>query len=788
MIDRTAKLHAPLYLLLLLLLLVSCQPTNEPTTNRAGRLLLWHSWTDAEAETLTGLLQKFNEIHPNVTVISQQVPLESLLREYEQAARLGLGPDLFIGPGEWLAPLADQGLILDLGPFEPRTDDYLSRAVQTLTYNEKLYGLPLALRPTALYYNTQLVDKPAVNLDEWLAQAAAGQFVAMDINFLPAYWGIQAFGGRLLDDTGRVALDEGGFANWLRWQQNAQTAPGMVLSRDSAGLKELFYSGKVAYYTGSPDDLAEVHAALGEDNVAVTVLPEGPVGPSGPLLFVEAFYFNPASRPHQTEQALLLTTFMTNPTQSTSLMRGINRVPANRTVPVDARLHPAVAGFAAQARTSVAVENLPQQSVIVSRADDLSRAVLAGAVDVTEGTVALVNEVNEAFGFPVKTTPVVTCQAEGFLRIWHPWNGRLAEAVAEIVADYQAVCPDLQVVVTEVGEAQLYASYTSTTIDNSLPDLVLGPSTWLLPFVQAQSVQSISSFMNSDIRQRFRPSALSTLEYQSELYGLPFWLELDTLYFNNEQISDPPSTLTDLLQLAEESGAALPTTFIQAYWGATAHDSRLFTPEFRLALVESGFVDWLTWLETANAVPNMRLSDDPAALQAAFSEGEVAMWVGPASALGVLEQEVGLDKLRLARLPSGPGGEGSPWLTSAAFFITGSIAEEQRNLALGFIDFATNAASQTNLMESYRLVPVNVTVGLENAPVISGLLRNVSIAFVPPNVPELTAVLTQGDQVYRSILAGLSTPVQAACLFTTNVDQANGFSVTPNDLPELCRD
>ncbi|MCB8987964.1 MAG: hypothetical protein H6661_09485 [Ardenticatenaceae bacterium] len=51
--------------------------------------------------------------------------------------------------------------------------------------------------------------------------------------------------------------------------------------------------------------------------------------------------------------------FLTNASQSATLMREISRVPANRTVKVDSTTQLGVAGFATQARTAVPVPNIP---------------------------------------------------------------------------------------------------------------------------------------------------------------------------------------------------------------------------------------------------------------------------------------------------------------------------------------------------------------------------------------------------------------------------------------------
>lgn len=770
-----------------LLFLTACQTT---ASNR-GKILLWHNWSEAEAETLTGILQKFDEIYPDLTVISQAVPPAELWQRYEQAARLGLGPDLLIGPGEWLVPLAEQKLIQELQPYAPRTEDYLSGAVESLTYQNGLYGLPLALQPVALYYNTNLVETPAATLDEWLAEAANGRAVALNTNFWSAFWGIQAFGGELFDETGRVVLDQGGFANWMGWLNSARTAPGMILSRDTDSLRDLFFSGRAAYYTGAPDDLTAARAALGADAVAVAMLPAGPNGPAGPLLDVEAIFFNHAASPQQTQQALLLATFLTNATQSTTLMREIGRVPANRAVQVDPRLHPAEAGFAAQARTAVPVPNLPQTNLATSRGDDIYRSVLEGVLDVNEATLLLTNEVNDAFGFPpLETTPAV-CQTAGTLRIWQPGDGRLAAALEQLAAEYMRLCPGVSILLSEQPAAEIAATFSrpqSGQAPSDGPDLILGPGSWLVPFVAAETIQPLNGLLSPEMRQRFVPAALSTLEVEANLYGVPYWLEIAVLYYNNRLVSDPPVTLAELRQKASEGvKVALILDFQQAYWGAAAFGARLFNPEFRLSLVETGFVNWLDWLAQAQREPNILLFGEAEAAQEAFLTGETALLIASSSALGVLEAGMPAGALRVTRLPAGPQGEARPWLQSAAFYLVAGLVEEQQTLALAFVEFATNSANQTTLMTQTRLTPANVNVNSESAPIISGFLQSVSTAYVPPNVPQMTAVLQNGQDLYGAVLDGAADSLAIACEFVRRVDAANGFSTAPTDLPPDCQ-
>ncbi|MEM6530198.1 MAG: extracellular solute-binding protein, partial [Chloroflexota bacterium] len=327
------RLISTLMMLFVPAIVVACAPQTENTFR--GQMLLWHSLdNETEQAVLDEVLGRFMDIYEDVNIITQAVPRDSLLERYRTAAESGLGPDLMIGESRWVQELAEDHLIRDLTPLEPRVDIYFSGAVASLRYTveeeSRIYGLPFALRPVALYYNTDLVTQPATTLDALLADAADGQRVAVDTRFINSYWGTPAFGGRLFDDSGRTVLDEGGFANWLTWLSSAQSSPGMFLSRDAAAILDLFQRERVAYMIATPDNLQMLKQTMGEEKISVALLPSGPVGEAGPLLRVDGLMLNASSSANQAELALLLARFLTNADQGGVFVRQSGIIPANR--------------------------------------------------------------------------------------------------------------------------------------------------------------------------------------------------------------------------------------------------------------------------------------------------------------------------------------------------------------------------------------------------------------------------------------------------------------------------
>jgi arabinogalactan oligomer/maltooligosaccharide transport system substrate-binding protein len=366
-------------LIFLLLLIASCQ-TNSTDDELNGRITLWHGWSAEETSVLEGTLDEFQEINPDVSVVSVALPPEELLAQFEQAAADGLGPDLLLGSSDWIADLADAGLIRPLGEDDISDRQYRTTASAISGYHDAIYGLPLSVFPLALYYNKLMIDQPAEDLEELLSQAADGKRVAFVPRFQESYWGIQAHGEGLFDEEGNFTPVDSGFAEWLDWLNEAQNEPGVILNVDKEGLLDLFAREQIAYYVGGPEMLASLKETMGADKFGITTLPEGPLGPSGPLLPDEAILFYANSSPEQIRLANALAGFLTGPQQSIRFMRFLNRVPANPSVEVDSRLYPLISGFSRQAKDGIILPKQLNKTRFYAAGDRAIAGVLSGTI------------------------------------------------------------------------------------------------------------------------------------------------------------------------------------------------------------------------------------------------------------------------------------------------------------------------------------------------------------------------------------------------------------------------
>ncbi len=385
------------------LLLAGCGagPQTDSNGNVSGRVLLWHSWNEAEAAVLSQIIERFMEINPDATVMIQGFDsVEEMLQEFETDAPSGLGPDLMFAPSDAVRSLVDQGLLrpIDQAMADTEMERYLRGAVESMTVNDRLYGLPISLSTTVLYYNKRLVDSPPETLSDLIGEADAGRFVAMPDDFSNTFWGIQAFGGELFDEDGRVILDRGGFANWLAWLKTARDLPGILLDSDITVLQERFLEGDAAYYIGSSQDLQTFEAGLGEDALGVVPLPSGPIGPAGPLLGVEGLLFSSASSEGQAELALALAKFVTNPEQSALLMREVQRIPASQSLNINPSLMPVMNNLSIQSRNSVALPNTGEVDTLLEMVSAIYDRVLEGLIDPAAAATDVTATANQWLG------------------------------------------------------------------------------------------------------------------------------------------------------------------------------------------------------------------------------------------------------------------------------------------------------------------------------------------------------------------------------------------------------
>ncbi len=756
-------------LFICLLILAGCTRspavTSPETLQVQGRIILWHGWSGPQAEAINASIDRFAEIYPDARITRSTMPAEELVQRFRTRAAMGLGPDLLIAPARTIPELAQEELIQDLTPYidvDPSVNlaRYLSPALETVHYEERLYGLPVALNTMVLYYNRELVETPPTDLDGLLREATEGRAVALNTDFYRAFWGIKAFGGELFDEQGRVVLDEGGFANWLGWLKIAQGNPGVFMSTDREVTAELFVSSRVAYYVGSSNEVHALRESLGAELVGVARLPAGPHRAAGPFLESDAIFINASSSSAQTELVLRLARFLTSTEQQTQLARQATIIPTNANVRMDHRLYPATAAFLAQAQNAVPRSNLPQMSVLLAQGDMAYALALEGEMGAAEAAQELTTQVNRAFGLAEEAEAADTpCTLEGALSIWHAYEDHDARALRRITQDFMHTCPGVYIVLKDMEPETLYSFYEQALTEGRAPDIIIGPSEGIARLAEDGLIKALDALAPPELTQRYLPVANQAASYDGRLYGLPLSLRTTALYYNPEHIANPARTLADLLEEASvEHPVALHVDAYHVLWGTAAFGGLTFDNEQRPQMEIEGLTQWLEWLREALEAPGVvGVGSHTAAAEeqvVRWTEGELAYLIGDTSLLWDLWSTLGVEQVRVAPLPAGPDGESCPFLSVEALLFNPGLSSRTTELAIAFATYATGTEGQSLLMTSAARVPANINVRTEEYPAIAGFLEQAKTAVIPRACPDAPKIWEEGDHIIAAWLAG----------------------------------
>lgn len=302
-----------LYLISALLIVAFALTACGPKASSGGKaeLTIWHSYHTGENEekAITQVLALYAEENPDVKVNVLSVPFDQIANKWSTEVAAGGGPDMFTMPNDDFGNWIRGGLVAPIDEYAAgKLGGFSKLAIDGMTYEGKLYGVPGIEKAVGLFYNKDLVDKPATTTDELLQQVKDGTVLVMR-PYGYHNFGILTgtFGGTLMDDSGKCVADQGGFADAFQYLRDLQDA-GALFESDEGKANTMFVQGQAAYIVTGPWMLGTFKDALG-DKLGVVPLPSGPGGTATPLTGIDGWYINPNSPNKQAAVDLALFLF-----------------------------------------------------------------------------------------------------------------------------------------------------------------------------------------------------------------------------------------------------------------------------------------------------------------------------------------------------------------------------------------------------------------------------------------------------------------------------------------------
>ena len=271
---------------------------SSDSAKASGTLTLWADETRIEGFNAIGeAFEKASGVKLEVV----QKPTQDIRTDFIAQAPSGAGPDLIVGPNDWVGGLVKNGVVapVELGD---KANGFSDAAKKAFTSDGTLYGVPYAVENIALVRNNALAKDTPATFDELIAQ---GKQLTPDHPVLiqqgdkgdayPLYPLQSSFGAPLFKpDTTEIGMKgEAGekFAAYIKKLTNEG-----VLSESIGGdqAKQAFLDGKSPYIITGPWWTGEFTKA----GLDISVLPVPSAGgqPSAPFVGVQGVYLSSYSK------------------------------------------------------------------------------------------------------------------------------------------------------------------------------------------------------------------------------------------------------------------------------------------------------------------------------------------------------------------------------------------------------------------------------------------------------------------------------------------------------------
>jgi arabinogalactan oligomer/maltooligosaccharide transport system substrate-binding protein len=328
----------------------SAAPSAAAGEPLSGELTLWHSYGSGGGETgafqqaLGQLLVANKDLKVNVV----EQPFSDIFTKWQTDVLAGGGPDLYIAPNDNLYSQADAGALANLNDaLNGKLDGFSQVAVDGSKADigdgkgPQMYMVPESLKAVAMWYDSAKVATPPATTDDLLTAVKGGLKLGLNQNAYHMFGFTGAFGGTLMDDSGKCIADQGGFSDAFKYFQDLKAA-GAKYYTDGNALKQDYQTGKLQAVIDGPWQTADFVKNVPTSKVAS--IPAG-TAKANPFTGTDGWYINPNGK--NVDLATKFALQMVGTAQEQIMTDNAGHVPAAPNVKIDSPIVQAFSDAAA---------------------------------------------------------------------------------------------------------------------------------------------------------------------------------------------------------------------------------------------------------------------------------------------------------------------------------------------------------------------------------------------------------------------------------------------------------
>lgn len=383
-----------------------------PTNLAEGGSTTLTMWVDAErAPALENIAASFEE-DTGIAIDLAVKDFAAVRDDFITQVPTGNGPDLIVGPHDWIGTFVENGVVapIELGD---KASEFQESAIQAMSYEGNLYGVPYAIENIALLRNVDLVPEPVETFDEVVkngeAAVEAGEaefpfLVGLDPKQADPYhmypfqtsMGVPVFAQNEDGSYDASKLLLGGpngveFAKKLvEWGDAGSGILNSNITGDIA--KEKFNAGESPYFLTGPWNVGVAQEA--GINVAVDPLPTVGDQPAQPFIGVNGYFISAQSSNALAANEFVVNYLTTEEAQDAMFEVG-GRPPALTASFEKAASDPIVEAFGEIGANGVPMPSVPEMQAVWADWGSTQLALIKGSAKPEEAWPAMVKNIEQ---------------------------------------------------------------------------------------------------------------------------------------------------------------------------------------------------------------------------------------------------------------------------------------------------------------------------------------------------------------------------------------------------------
>ncbi len=374
-------------------------------------------------------------------------------------------------------------------------------------------------------------------------------------------------------------------------------------------------------------------------------------------------------------------------------------------------------------------------------------------------------------GMPVyaqPTPPPTATPVPITFTIWHSWQNKEAQLLADWVSKYQEENPHVTIETRQFHSINLLDEVLDAIKRDQGPDLFIGPSSWAWQLAEDRRVAPLNERLDKEFRDQVSGKAWDTVKINDFLYGVPESLYTVTMFYNADLVSADklPKTLEELnatnpammLDFSITGGMyfGLGGTLVNAKGEIILANENVVFQNY-LSMVQDSF----NKMKAANAL--FTRDRIPVSTDRRFRDGQTPILIdGNWKADDLLSDMK--DRVRVSTLPTISNGKPwTPMLTSQVFYL--NVNANQSDGAVRFLKYVTGVAGQSRAAKIAGRIPVNLKAEAGRYTQALWTQAEGSVVLSPVNPQALSRLWQALDQAVFGVTVqggGVSTAIQGA--------------------------